>query len=151
MAGFHVSETQLGKKPGSNGGKSAEPSGPDQPPIGFPNAKEGPTEDILGKPTPSIKGVTPPPPSQPTTGTPLKCPPLVYIRYRDHVLFRNADPSLFQPSIRETVGWVVKEDGTALWILWDKSVDPLPHERTQPAESGLVILKTEILEIKRIE
>ena len=35
---------------------------------------------------------------------------IVYIRYRDHVLFRNADPSLCRPVTREGVGWVVKEN-----------------------------------------
>jgi hypothetical protein len=75
---------------------------------------------------------------------------IVHIRYRDHVLFRNGDPSLFQPSIRECVGWIVKEDHEAVWVLWDKSVNKLPHERTKLSESGLVILKSEILELKKL-
>jgi len=75
---------------------------------------------------------------------------LVYIRYRDHILFRNADPGLYQPAIRECVGWVLKENDDAVWILWDRSVEPLPHERTRPEESGLVILKSEILEMKKL-
>jgi hypothetical protein len=29
-------------------------------------------------------------------------------------------------------------------------VKPLPHEKTSPAESGLVILKSEILEMRKI-
>jgi len=75
---------------------------------------------------------------------------LVYVRYRDHVLFRNADSSLYSPALRETVGWLVKEDGDAVWILWDRSVEPLPHERFPAFESGLVILKNDVLEMKRI-
>ena len=31
---------------------------------------------------------------------------LVYIRYRDHVLFKDVDPSLYRPFIRETIGWL---------------------------------------------
>jgi len=75
---------------------------------------------------------------------------LVYIRYRDHILFRNADPGLYQPAIRECVGWVLKENDDAVWILWDRSVEPLPHERFPASESGLVILKSDILEMKKI-
>jgi len=75
---------------------------------------------------------------------------LVYIRYRDHILFRNADSRLYQPAIRECVGWVLKENDDAVWILWDRSVEPLPHERVPASESGLVILKSDILEMKKI-
>lgn len=75
---------------------------------------------------------------------------LVHIRYRDHVLFRNVDPDLYHPSIRECVGWIVKENDDAVWILWDRSVKKLPHERTRPSESGLVILKSDILEMRKL-
>jgi len=75
---------------------------------------------------------------------------LTYIRYRDHVLFRNTNPKLYHPSIRECVGWIVKENCEAIWVLWDRSVKPLPHERTKSTESGLVILKSEILEMKNL-
>lgn len=75
---------------------------------------------------------------------------VVYIKYLDQVLFRNADLSLFQPAIRECVGWLMKEDAQAVWILWDRSVEKLPHERIRPEESGLVILKTVILEMRKL-
>jgi hypothetical protein len=74
---------------------------------------------------------------------------LVYIRYRDHVLFRNADLSLYKPAVRETIGWLKKESDEAIWILWDRSVTPLPHERTG-TESGLVILKSDIIEMRKL-
>lgn len=73
----------------------------------------------------------------------------VYVRYRDHVLFRNANPSLFQPSIREAYGWLAKEDEEAIWLCLDKPVENLPHEKLDPA-TGLVILKDDILEMKEI-
>jgi len=65
-------------------------------------------------------------------------------------LFRNADPSLYKPAIRECVGWLTKESPEAVWVLWDRSVKPLPHERTRVEECGLVILKSEILEMKKL-
>lgn len=76
---------------------------------------------------------------------------VVYVRYRDHLLFRNADATLFQPSIRETVGWVLKENDDAIYLIWDRSVNPQKYEKPNPKESGLVILKTAILELKKIE
>ena len=76
---------------------------------------------------------------------------LVYIRYRDHVLFRNADPNIYRPAVREVVGWLVKENDEAVWILWDRSVCRLPHERIRAEESGLVILRSDILELRRLE
>lgn len=75
---------------------------------------------------------------------------LVYVRYRDHVLFRNVDSSIYRPHEREAVGWLVKENEEAVWILWDRSVQKLPYERTKPEESGLVILKAVILELRRL-
>lgn len=75
---------------------------------------------------------------------------LVVIRYLDHVLFRNSDPALFNPVIRECVGWLMKENAHAIWILWDRSAQDLRHERTDPRESGLVIIKNNVLEMKGI-
>lgn len=76
---------------------------------------------------------------------------MVYVRYRDHILFRNSKLGLYEPTVRETVGWIYKESDEAIWILWDKSNSTLPHERIQPRESGLVILKAEIMELRRLE
>ena len=75
---------------------------------------------------------------------------MVRIVYRDHILFRNSDHKLYRPALRETVGWVQKENELAVWILWDRSVEKLPHERISAKESGLVTLKTDIMELRRI-
>lgn len=74
---------------------------------------------------------------------------LIYVRYLDHVLFRNADPVLFKPAVREATGWKINEDNEALWICFDKPIERLPYEKLDPS-SGLVILKCDILEIKEI-
>ena len=75
---------------------------------------------------------------------------LIYIKYVDHVLFKNANPSLFRPTVREAIGWKIKENNEALWICFDKPVEKLPYEKLDPS-SGLVLLKRDILEMKRIE
>ncbi|MEM2588023.1 MAG: hypothetical protein QXV23_06975 [Candidatus Bathyarchaeia archaeon] len=71
---------------------------------------------------------------------------LVYIRYRDHVLFRNSNHSLLSPIVRETVGWIVRESDDALWILWDKSADKSEFS----FESGLIILRSDVLEKRNV-
>jgi hypothetical protein len=73
---------------------------------------------------------------------------LVYIRYWDHIIFWNSDPSLYEnPNIREVVGWVEYETDDFICITYDRSVKPLPYEKK---ESGLVISKSAILEIREI-
>ncbi|MEM3378703.1 MAG: hypothetical protein QXV09_05710 [Candidatus Bathyarchaeia archaeon] len=74
----------------------------------------------------------------------------VYVRYLDHVLFRNADAGLFKPALRETVGWLHRETADAIWLLWERSVKPLPHEMSPSKESGLVLLRSDIVEMRRL-
>jgi len=69
---------------------------------------------------------------------------LLYVKYKDHVLFRNCDSSEMKPSIREVVGWLTFESTDNICICYDKPVDPLPNEKR---ESGFVILKSDVLEV----
>ena len=73
---------------------------------------------------------------------------LLYVKYRDHLLFKNADPGLFKPNVREVVGWLTRETEEALFLTYDRSVEPLRFEK---CESGLIILKLEVLERREIE
>jgi hypothetical protein len=57
--------------------------------------------------------------------------PLVLVRYRDHILFRNLDPSDLKPQLRETVGWLARESEEAVLILWDRGLEGLPHGRVR--------------------
>jgi hypothetical protein len=73
---------------------------------------------------------------------------LIYVRYKDHVLFRNSNPKLYESSnIRETLGWQIRETEEALILIHDRSVQLFPNE---VCETGLIILKSDILEIKAI-
>lgn len=76
---------------------------------------------------------------------------IVYISYFDHLIFRNCDPNLFQPAMRECIGWVVKMSHDAIWVVFDKSTKLMPHERIQPEESGLVILRSDIRKLRRLD
>lgn len=56
---------------------------------------------------------------------------VVHVVYRDHILFRNTDSALFNPPVRETLGWLIKENNDAVWILWDRSITPVAYEKSQ--------------------
>jgi len=75
--------------------------------------------------------------------------PMVYIRYKDHILFRNTPSQSYQPILRETIGWLQEETTQWIRILWDKSINKLPHQKEKPT-TGLVILKESIVEIKKL-
>jgi hypothetical protein len=76
--------------------------------------------------------------------------PLVYVKYLDHVLYRNMVPSAEpKPVVRETVGWLMRENDEVVWIVWDKAAAPSRLEKLDPA-SSLVILKRCILEMRRL-
>ena len=70
---------------------------------------------------------------------------LVYVRYLDHLLFKHTNPLQYGPVEREAVGWLVKEDARAICIVTDRSV-----ESELEKDSGLVILKSDILELKSL-
>jgi hypothetical protein len=65
----------------------------------------------------------------------------IYVRYKDHVIFKNiSDPSPVAV-VRETIGWVKKQNDELLLI---------EHDRAVPSQgksvNGIVILKNCILE-----
>ena len=75
-------------------------------------------------------------------------PKLIYVRYRDHVEFRNSDSSQLEECTREVVGWLVRETDEALCLCCDRAVSLLPFGK--PSESGFIILKSDVLETKKL-
>jgi len=71
---------------------------------------------------------------------------VVYIRYLDHVLYKNTPIAIEQPAERETIGWLTHENGKFLCIENDRTLDELPY--SSGLGSGLVLLKSCILEIR---
>jgi hypothetical protein len=70
----------------------------------------------------------------------------VYVRYKDHVLFRNVQEPICEYAERETVGWLIGEDSEIVCIDWDRNFKTFADYKTG-CNSGLVILKSCILEI----
>ena len=76
---------------------------------------------------------------------------LIYVRYVDHVLFSRCSPLIMKPQIRETIGWLVYECEQYVTLTWDRDAEPPTLKGGDPKASGLVLLKTDIQELKRLE
>ncbi len=75
--------------------------------------------------------------------------PIVYVRYLDHVLFKAKRPERVRIMEREAVGWLIKETDRAVWIVSDRLAGS-KSRRKQADDVGLIILKSDILEMKRL-
>ena len=73
---------------------------------------------------------------------------VVYIRYRDHVLFKNTPEAVEDAAERETIGWLTHQTGKLLCIQHDITIESLQY--ASGTVSGLVLLKNCILEIRAL-
>ncbi len=76
---------------------------------------------------------------------------LVSVRYLDHVLYHRTQALAMRPQERETVGWLIYECDQYVIIAWDQDSEPPTLRGGDPKASGLVILKTDITKLKRLE
>jgi hypothetical protein len=72
------------------------------------------------------------------------------IRYRDHVLYNRGHPLAMKPQVREAVGWLVYESGDYVTLCWDRDAEPPTLKGGDPKASGLVILRSDIVEMKKV-
>ena len=70
---------------------------------------------------------------------------VVYIRYLDHVLYRNMPEAVEEAAECETVGWLTSESNEVIHIENDRTLDKLPYSSGRG--SGFVILKSCIKEV----
>jgi len=69
----------------------------------------------------------------------------VYVRYKDHVLFKNLADPIEDPIERETIGWLTKQTDEIMLIEHDRIISNTQFHGNQ--DSGLVILKSCIIKI----
>ncbi len=69
--------------------------------------------------------------------------PVVYVRYKDHVLFKNLQQPIEEAIERETLGWLAKENSDIILVEHDRTIQNLTGSGQC---NGLVILKSCILE-----
>jgi hypothetical protein len=75
---------------------------------------------------------------------------VVYIRYRDHVLFRDAEAGDYKPFVREAVGWFDHENDEFIRLVWERFAEP-SQGNARERSTGLVILKSCILELREVK
>ena len=76
---------------------------------------------------------------------------LIFVRYVDHVLYNRTSALAMQPQIREAIGWLVYECEQYVTMAWDHDAEPPTLHGGDPKASGLVLLKSDILELKKLE
>jgi len=75
---------------------------------------------------------------------------LVCVRYSDHVLFRDTDPTAVRFFVRECVGWLDYADSECIRVVWERFAMPDPPNESKPRATGLLILNKAILEFRKI-
>ena len=75
---------------------------------------------------------------------------LIFVRYLDHVLYNRTSALAMKPQIREAVGWLVYECEQYIILSWDRDADPPTLHGGDPKASGLVLLRSDILELSRL-
>jgi len=66
---------------------------------------------------------------------------VVYVRYKDHVLYRNQPNPIEDAAERETVGWLTKQNSELICVEYDRTVQDLSLPFVH-YEYGLRIRKT---------
>lgn len=72
----------------------------------------------------------------------------VYVRYKDHVLFKNMVQSIENAIERETIGWLTKQTDEIMLIEHDRTIPCFQLSMGQG--SGLLILKSCIIEMREL-
>jgi hypothetical protein len=75
---------------------------------------------------------------------------LLYVRYLDHVLFRDSNADSYRPWTRETVGWLDYEDEECVRLVWERFAMAEPPNESKPRATGLVILRKAVLEERKV-
>jgi hypothetical protein len=75
---------------------------------------------------------------------------LIYVQYVDHVTYNRSSALAMKPQIREAVGWLIYECEDYVTLAWDRDAEPPTLRGGDPKASGLVLLKSGILEMKKI-
>jgi hypothetical protein len=76
---------------------------------------------------------------------------LVFVRYLDHGLYSRTSALVMKPQKSEAIGWRVYDCELYITIVWDRDADPPTLHGGDPKPSGLVLLRTDILELKRLK
>jgi len=71
---------------------------------------------------------------------------VVYVKFLDHVIFKDSS-AIAKPIIRETIGWLIREDKSFITLLWVREDNCSPQLRRA---TGITILKSDIIEVREV-
>ncbi len=74
----------------------------------------------------------------------------VAVVYQDHVCYNRGNPEVIAPQTRECIGWLVYESPEYIVVSWDRDAGPPTLKGGDPKASGLVLLRSAILELRRL-
>ncbi|MBT0160189.1 hypothetical protein G4O51_09415 [Candidatus Bathyarchaeota archaeon A05DMB-2] len=72
----------------------------------------------------------------------------VYVRYKDHVLYKNIQQPVADAVERETIGWLTKQNDEIILIEHDRTITNPQIPSGQG--NGVIILKSCVLEIREL-
>ena len=76
---------------------------------------------------------------------------LIFVRYRDHVLYNRSSALAMQPQTREAVGWLVYDCELYVILSWDRDAGPPTMHGGDSKASGLVLLRSDILDLQKLK
>ena len=74
---------------------------------------------------------------------------VIFVRYLDHVLYNRASALVMKPQVRKAIGWLIYECEQYITLAWDSDDEQPTLHGGDPKASGLVLLKSDILELKK--
>jgi hypothetical protein len=82
------------------------------------------------------------------TSPPFSSDSAVYVRYKDHVLYKNVQQPIAEAVERETIGWLTKQTDEIMLIEHDRTI---PNAQIPSGQgNGVIILKSCITEIREL-
>jgi hypothetical protein len=76
---------------------------------------------------------------------------LIFVRYLDHVLYNRNSAQAMKPQTREAVGWLIYDCDLYVTLTWDRDAEPPTLHGGDSKASGLVLLKSNILELQQLK
>ena len=76
---------------------------------------------------------------------------LIFVRYLDHVLYNRTSALAMKPQTREAVGWLIYDCEQYIIVAWDHDAEPPTLHGGDPKASGMVLLKSDIIALKRLK
>ena len=75
---------------------------------------------------------------------------VIFVRYLDHVLYNRSSALVMKPQVRKAIGWLIYECDQYITLTWDSDDEPPTLHGGDSKASGLVLLKSDILELNKV-